>query len=148
MKNLFIPFLALLVFSCKDGDDAALFNNTNETVFDINIPMSYSFDRRTTPVVVAFYDNDEFKGKPVKSENLYMVEIDENDKEKVVEDYNTTHLNLLKEGNYFAYCFIDLNKNGRRENNEPIEYFTSREHPKKIRVLKESRRTISFDFDV
>ena len=94
--------------------------------------MSYSFDRRTTPVVVAFYDNDEFRGQPVKSENLYMVEIDENDKEKVVEDYNTTHLNLLKEGNYFANCFIDLNKNGRRENNEPIEYFTSREHPKKL----------------
>lgn len=148
MKNLFIPLLAIFVFSCKDGDDAALFNNTNETVFDINIPMSYSFDRRTTPVVVAFYGNKEFKGKPAKSENLYMVEKDENEKEKVVEDYNTTHLNLLKEGNYFALCFIDLNKNGRRESNEPIEYFTSKEHPKKIRVLKESRRTISFDFDL
>ena len=141
-------FFTLLFTACQDGDDAAFLNNTNETVFAINIPMTYSFDRFTTPVVVQFYDNDKFKGDPLKSESLYMIKRDDNDKEKAIDDYNITHLNLLKEGNYYALCFIDLNKNGKRESNEPIEYFTSRESPKKIRVLKESRRTISFDFNV
>jgi len=147
MRYLFISAMLLSIFSCKDGDESRRTNNTNETVFEINIPMSIPFDRTTTPVVVEFYDNKEFKGKPSESQNFYMVEKDENDKEKVIVEYNSTSINLLEEGNYFALCFIDLNKNGSRENNEPIEYFASRENPEKIRVLKESRRTIKFYFD-
>jgi hypothetical protein len=162
MKYFPILSLAIFLFSCQDGDDASLFNNTNETVFAVNIPMSYNFDRLTTPVAVQFYDNAQFKGNAVKSVNIYMVEKDDKEhdftgdnqkpyiraQENPSAEYNSTHLNLLKEGNYYVFCFIDLNKNGTREQNEPIEYFASKEDPKKIRVLKESRRTITFDFDL
>ena len=103
MKYFPILSLAIFLFSCQDGDDASLFNNTNETVFAVNIPMSYNFDRLTTPVAVQFYDNAQFKGNAVKSVNIYMVEKDDKEQENPSAEYNSTHLNLLKEGNYFAF---------------------------------------------
>jgi hypothetical protein len=148
MKYFQLIFLLFSLSACQDGDDASFLNNTNETVFVVNIPMSYVFDRQNTPVVVEFFDNNKFKGQAMKIENLFMLERDENDKVKPVEEYHMTYLNLLKQGNYYARCFIDLNKNGRQDRNEPISYFYSKDNPKKIRVLKESRRTISFDFEV
>lgn len=65
--------------------------------------MSYNFDRLTTPVAVQFYVNTQFKGNAVKSVYIYIVEKDEKEQENPSAEYNSTHLNLLKEGNYFAF---------------------------------------------
>lgn len=135
-----------ILHSCKDGDDTAFFNNTNETVLDITIPADYVFDRKKTNVVVAFYDNEAFKGEPAAKAKLKMIDTKENGKEKETENANQTRYNLLKKGNYYAMAFIDLNGNEKKDYNEPSEIFGQDGIPQKIKTLKESRRTVSFDF--
>ena len=44
-------------------------------------------------------------------------------------------------GEYYAFAYIDMNNNQKHDPNEPKKKFK-----KKIRALKESRRTLSFKF--
>ncbi len=137
---LIISVIAVLV-GCQDGDDAAFFNNTNETVVEINVPNSFRFDRLSIPVRVTFYDNPNYSGAITCTESLMLIEETEDNKKIPKTSISTTFLNLLEPGDYYAFAYIDMNNNGIYDTNEPKKKFK-----KKIRTLKESRRTLRFNF--
>ena len=142
MKKTGLIFsIIITLFSCQDGDDAALFNNTNETRIKINVPNSYDFDRLSIPVRVTFYDNPKYSGAIACSKSLLMFEEREGNKKTPKTSISKTFLNLLEPGEYYAFAYIDMNNNAKHDVNEP-----KKEFKKKVRVLKESRRTLSFKF--
>lgn len=142
-----IPFVALTILSCQDGDDAAFFNNTNEMVVNVTIPLSYDFDRLRTPVIVEYFDNITLKGKAKGVQSVDMFRENEANEKVISESSGTTAYNLLDSGSYYAHCFIDLNSNGEKNNEEPFMIFNNNDgKPKEVKVMKESRRTLDFDF--
>lgn len=142
-----IPFVALTLLSCKDGDDAAFFNNTNEMVVNVDIPLSYEFDRLSIPVIVEYFDNKTFKGKAAGTQSIDMFRENETNEKVISETSGNTAYNLLDSGAYYAHCFIDLNRNGEKNNEEPFMVFNNNDGtPKEVKVMKESRRTLDFDF--
>jgi hypothetical protein len=145
--KFFIPLAALTLISCKDGDDAAFFNNTNEMVVNVDIPLSYEFDRLTIPVIVEYFDNNSFKGKAAGTQSVNMFKENEANEKVISETSGITSYNLLDSGAYYAHCFIDLNKNGEKNKEEPFMVFNNNDGtPKEVKVMKESRRTLDFDF--
>jgi hypothetical protein len=142
MKKIgLIISLIVILFSCQDGDDAAFFNNTNETVIKINVPNSFRFDRLSIPVRVTFYDNPDYSGAITCTESLMMFEETEDNKKIPKTSISATFFNLLEPGDYYAFAYIDMNNNAMHDKNEP-----KKEFKKKVRTLKESRRTLSFNF--
>ena len=142
MKKTGLIFsIIIILFSCQDGDDAALFNNTNETVIKVNVPNSYSFDRLSIPVRVTFYDNPNYSGAITCTKSLMMFEETEENKKIPKTSTSRTFYDLLEPGEYYAFAYIDMNNNAKHDSNEP-----KKEFKKKVRALKESRRTLSFKF--
>jgi len=149
MKKTGIILSAIIIlFSCQDrqdGDDAAVFNNTNETVIEINVPNSFSFDRLNIPVRVNFYDNPNYSGAITCSRSLMMTksETDEDGKSIKIPTTSASSMSydLLEPGDYYAFAYLDMNKNSKYDSNEP-----KKEIENKIHVLKESRRTLKFNF--
>ena len=142
MKKIgLILSVIIILFSCQDGDDAAFFNNTNETIIKINVSNSFDFDRLRIPVRVTFYDNPNYSGAITCTKSIMMFEETEENKKIPKTSISRTFYDLLEPGEYYAFAYIDMNNNAKHDPNEPKKKFK-----KKIRALKESRRTLSFKF--
>ena len=140
-KTVLILGSLIILLGCQDGDDAAFFNNTNETVINVNVPNSIKFDRLNIPVIVNFYDNPEYSGAMTCSRSVMMYEENDQNKKKEITSTSMTHLDLLEIGDYYAFAYIDYNNNSEYDSNEP-----KKEFKEKIHTLKESRRTVKFNF--
>lgn len=152
MKNISISVLifvlSFLLNTCNQGTDASLLNNVNELVITGKNKNNYNFDHLTVEMIIDIYDNREFSGIPQKKLYMRLTTNDPQNNEIAVNEKTTNFLNAISPGDYFAYAFIDLNRNSQLDIAEPYDVWLNNQNfPKTIPVREESRWEILFEFE-
>ncbi len=156
-KN-FIPvsfmtlFLCLVIsigfWSCTEGPDAALFNNLNELIITGRNQGNFDFDHMSREMLTHLYDNPGFTGVPEKRLSLMFTEKNQQDSLVAVDEKTVNFMGIVSPGNFYAYAFIDLNRNSELDAHEPYDIWLNDDgSPKMIEVTEESRWKILFEFE-
>jgi hypothetical protein len=151
MKKIIISFLIFVipffVNNCTQGTDASLLNNVNELVITGKNTNNYIFDHMTVEMAIHIYDNNDFTGVPQKRLSVKFTDIDNNNIEVAVNEQTVSFLKAISPGDYYAYAFIDINRNSKMDVGEPFDVWLNNQNtPKVIKVREESRWEILFKF--
>ncbi len=155
MKKIKIILLSIIVFAilfitgCNEGEDASIFNGVNELKVTGTVGIgSLDFDHENILMKVHLFKTTDFSLVPVKRLSLSWYEKDNQGNIVALNETETTFLDAVSPGEYYACSFIDLNKNSEVDDNEPYDIWRNQDDSHKvISVREESRWEILFLFE-